>query len=52
MLNFDEEIKRFKPSLEIEQIESQMKNDPMTDLLAIVKQMTIDTKHTKNKVKE
>lgn len=36
MINFNEEIKKFKPSLEVENI----KNDTTSDLLEIIKQMT------------
>ena len=40
MLKFDEEIKKFKPSLEVEKIQKNIKNDNMGDLLDIIKQMT------------
>lgn len=40
MLNFEEEIKKFKPSLEVGNIEKNMKTDNMEDLLDIIKKMT------------
>lgn len=40
MLNFDEEIKKFKPSLEVGQIDKNMQTDNMADLLDIVKKLT------------
>lgn len=46
MLNFEEEIKKFKPSLEVEHIEKNMKNDNMTDLLDIIKKLTVMEKET------
>lgn len=50
MLKFDEEIKKFKPSLEVGKIQKNVKTDTMGDLLDIVKQMTnLDvTKSQKN----
>ncbi|HHX60853.1 MAG TPA: hypothetical protein GX707_09085 [Epulopiscium sp.] len=39
MLNFDEEVKKFKPSLEVENIQKNIKNDTMGDLLDVIKQM-------------
>ena len=55
MLNFDEEIIKFKPSLEVDKIQKNIKNDTMEDLLDIVKQITaldIGKSQSKNKAKE
>ncbi len=54
MLNFDEEIMKFKPSLEVDKIQKNIKNDNMGDLLDIVKQLTaldITKSQNKNKAK-
>ena len=54
MLNFDEEIMKFKPSLEVDKIQKNIKNDNMGDLLDIVKQLTaldITKSPNKNKAK-
>ena len=40
MLKFEEEIKKFKPSLEVEKIQKNIQNDNMGDLLEVIKQMT------------
>lgn len=37
MINFDEEISKFKPSLEVEQAEDVIKNNDLTDLTDIIK---------------
>ncbi len=50
MLKFDEEIKKFKASLEVENIQKTMENDNMGDLLEIIKQMTtMDLRKSKDK---
>ena len=48
MLKFNEEIKKFKPSLEVEHIEKSMKSDNMEDLLDIIKKMTQLEKKNQN----
>lgn len=55
MLNFDEEITKFKPSLEVDKIQKNIKDDSMGDLLELVRQMTgldITKSKQKNKDKE
>lgn len=36
MINFDEEVKKFKPSLEIEQAEEAIYNNDLTDIKDIL----------------
>lgn len=36
MINFDEEIKKFKPSLEVEQAEDAIYNNDVTDVTDII----------------
>lgn len=36
MINFDEEIKKFKPSLEVDQAEDAIYNNDVTDVTEII----------------
>jgi len=38
MLNFDEELKKFKPCLEIEDIEEAVHQEDLTDMMDIVRE--------------
>ena len=39
MLNFEEELKKFKPSLEVEDIEAAVYQEDMTDMTDILREM-------------
>lgn len=39
MLNYEEEIKKFKPSLEAEEIEDAVYDEDLTDMTDLLKQM-------------
>lgn len=39
MLNFEEELKKFKPSLEVEDIEEAVYQENMTDMTDILREM-------------
>ena len=39
MINFDEEIEKFEPSPEIEQAEDVIKNNDLTDITDILKEL-------------
>lgn len=39
MINFDEEIEKFQPSLEIEQAEEVINNNDLTDISDILKEL-------------
>ena len=39
MLNFEEELKKFKPSLEVEDIEEAVYLEDMTDMTDILREM-------------
>jgi hypothetical protein len=39
MINFDEEIEKFQPSLEIEQAEDIINNNDLTDISDILKEL-------------
>ena len=45
MLNFEEEIKKFKPSLEVEQIEDAVYQEDLADMTDILREMM--QQHTK-----
>lgn len=44
MINFDEEIKKFHPSLEVEDVEETIYNQDMTDMADILVKMLKETK--------
>lgn len=39
MLNFEEELKKFKPSLEVEEIEDAVYQEDLTDMSDLLKQL-------------
>ncbi|MDO5294007.1 MAG: hypothetical protein Q4F05_14805 [bacterium] len=39
MINFEEELQRFQPSLEVEQAEDAIYNDDLTDATDIIKEI-------------
>ena len=39
MLNFEEELKKFHPSLEVEEAEEAIRNQDLTDVIDILKEM-------------
>jgi len=44
MLNFEEELKKFKPSLEVEDIEKAVYEEDLTDMTDIFREMLEKTK--------
>jgi len=44
MINFDEEIKKFQPSLEVEEAEDAIYNNNVSDLTDIMLEMMKETK--------
>ena len=46
MIDFDEELKRFSPSLEVSQAEEDIYNNDLKDITDIVLQMTEDLRGT------
>ena len=44
MLNFEEEVKKFQPSLEIEDIEDAIYQEDLTDMTDILREMIERTK--------
>ncbi len=44
MLNYEEELKKFKPSLEVEEIEDAVYQEDLTDLSDLLKQVMEQSK--------
>ena len=44
MINFEEELKNFQPSLEVEEAETAIYNHDMTDVTDIIAEILRDTK--------
>ncbi len=44
MLDFEEELKKFKPSVEVEQIEKAIYQEDLTDMTDILREMMQQTK--------
>ena len=44
MLDFDEELKKFKPSLEVDQIEKAVYDEDLSDLTDLLREMIDKTK--------
>jgi hypothetical protein len=47
MINFDEEIEKFQPSLEIEQAEDVINNNDLTDVTDIMKEILKGNRESK-----
>lgn len=46
MINFDEELEKFQPSLEMEQAEDVIHNNDLTDISDILKEIIKDYKES------
>ena len=44
MINFEEELKKFHPSLEVEEAEEAIYNHDMTDIMDILKEVIKESK--------
>ena len=45
MINFEEELKNFQPSLEVDEAEQAIYNHDLTDVTDIINEMLRDMKH-------
>ncbi len=52
MINFEEELKKFHPSLEIEDAEEAIYNQDMTDMADLVVKVIKETKETEEPKEE
>lgn len=48
MINFEEEIKKFKPSLEIDQAEDAIYKNDLRDVTDIIEDMLKELKHSQS----
>lgn len=48
MINFDEEIKKFKPSLEIEDVENAVYENEMQDIMDVMQMMMEQDNNNEN----
>ena len=44
MINFEEELKNFKPSLEVEEAEAAIYNHELTDMTDVLREILLDMK--------
>lgn len=44
MINFEEELEKFQPSVDVEQVEEVVNKNTLTDVTDIVKELIIETK--------
>ncbi len=42
MINYEEELKKFKPCLDVDEVESAIYTRDLTDIVDILKEMTIN----------
>ncbi len=52
MINFEEEIKKFHPSLEVEDAEEAIYNQDMTDMADLMVKIVKDSKEAENAEEE
>ena len=45
MIDFEEELKKFKPSIEVAEAEDAIQNRDLTDMVDILKEITIERKN-------
>lgn len=48
MLNYEEELKKFQPSVEVEDIEDAVYQEDLTDMTDILREMIEQTNNRKN----
>lgn len=46
MINFEEELEKYEPSLDVEQVESVVNNNNLTDVTDIVRELITEAKGT------
>ena len=45
MIDFEEELKKFQPSIEVAEAEDAIQNRDLTDMVDILKEITMERKH-------
>lgn len=46
MINFEEELDKYEPSLDVEQVENVVKNNNLTDVTDIVRELITEARGT------
>ena len=49
MIDFEEELKKFKPSLDVENVEEAIRNQDLTDIVDILRELGAGTTIVKKK---
>lgn len=52
MLDYDEELKKFKPSLDVENVENAIKNQDLTDIVDLFRELELNQKNSSKTEKE
>lgn len=52
MINFDEELKKYKPSLEVNQAEEAIQRNDLRDVIDIVEEMLQEFRNDSNRFKQ
>lgn len=52
MINFDEELKKYKPSLEVDQAEEAIQRNDLRDVVDIVEEMLQEFRNDPNRFKQ
>lgn len=52
MLDYDEELKKFKPSLDVENVEDAIKNQDLTDIVDLLRELELNQKNSSKTEKE
>lgn len=52
MINFDEELKKYKPSLEVDQVEEAIQRNDLRDVVDIVEEMLQEFRNDPKRFKQ
>jgi hypothetical protein len=52
MLDYDEELKKFKPSLDVENVEDAIKNQDLTDIVDLLRELERNQRNSSKTKKE
>lgn len=52
MLDYDEELKKFKPSLDVENVEDAIKNQDLTDIVDLLRELELNQRNSSKTKKE
>ena len=52
MLDYNEELKKFKPSLDVENVEEAIKNQDLTDIVDLLRELELNQRNSAKTKKE